>query len=142
MRQDLNKAKEEVSYQKYPEELIEIRNKLNNDKLVPAPKDQVNFELPEGMKEVVESGIYVVHKLWQHFSELKDALNQKNDSLANRIKLHISQVVSLVFRLCEFKQRNLPIIERCKLINVCILMISAVSKQVASIGIKYVSHYE
>ena len=136
MKQELSKAREEVSYHKYPEELLNIRNKLIGDTLADI-KEKPGFDLPEGLTSVTESAAYIGKRLLLNFSELKSALESKNESLISRIKNHISQVMALTFRICEFRQKGLNLLERCKLINTCIVVVGVISKQVSILRAKY-----
>ena len=139
MKQELGKVREEVLFHKYPEDLLEIRNKIISDPLndsttAAAAKEKIELKLPEGMKDLTESAIHVAKRLELHFNDLKNAISEKNDSLVNKIKSHVSQILTLVFRLCEFRMRNLSILEKAKLINICILTTNMVSKIAAYAG--------
>jgi len=135
MKTELRKAHEEISYRKYPEDLLILRNKLIASNSLDELKDKLDIELPEGMKGVTEAAGYVVDRFLHHFGELKNALAQNDANLAERIKNHLLQMMSLVVKIPEFRPKETDIQNKCKIINLCILTVSVFSKQCNSAGI-------
>ncbi len=141
IRESMARVREEVSFQKYPEDLLAIRNKILNDTLEEKPSD---VELPEGLKTVVESGAHIARRVAVYFDELRTALEAHNESLVVRIRSHILQTLGVTMRLCRVRQQQgLGAADRCKLVNVCIVVLATVARQVNSLRqLRYASSHE
>lgn len=123
-------------FHRYPEDLFGIRNVIVCD-LLEDCNAKINIEVPEGMKGIPESGIHVVNTINRHFQELSDAVEKKNDKLEERIKRHIFQILSVVLRTCEYNMETKELHDQCKLINICVLTVIAITNKASNFSFEY-----
>jgi len=125
------RIREEVSYRRHPEDLFDIRNRIIMDTLEDT-RETLNIKVPEGMKGITESAAYVVNRVDSLFEELKEAIEGNNEKLEDRIKSHLVRILSLVTRTCEYQMEDKEIVEKIKIINICILTVKAISEKATS----------
>jgi hypothetical protein len=131
VKQELGRIREEVLYRRHPEDLFDIRNRIIMDTLENT-EETLNVEVPEGMKGITESAVYIVSRINALFEELSEAIEKKNEKLESRIKSHLVRILSLVTRTCEYQMEDKEIIEKIKIINICLLTVKIISEKATS----------
>ena len=124
----MENIKEEVMFRSYSVDLFNIRNRIIMDTLEDYKEEDI-IDTPEGMKGIIESEVYVVKRINEHFKFLGETTRNNNLKLATRIKTHLSQILSVVLTTAKYNGTNKEVKERIKLDNLCILTLRAISSK-------------